>query len=142
MVQEGNGKGDGEGGESERVRSVKEEKPKAKPAKTIAVKRIHKEGPAVLVEWQDGGKYRRGVVPVEEFKPKGVAEDVLEAALPYGEKWSDVSGVTVAAEQELYRAGIWTKDDLLKRSGEIKGILARVYIVPLFIKLLERAKED
>ena len=138
MVQGRNAEGNGEGSEGERVRSVT---PKAKLDKMIAVKRVHKEGPAALVEWQDGGQYRRGIVPVETVLEGKVAQSVLDASIPFGEKWSDVSGVTAALEQELYRQGVWTKEDLRARSESARSAIQQIYVVPLMKRLLLAAKE-
>ena len=100
-IQETNGKGDAESGKSKRARPVK--------VKLVLVDVVHKEGEAALVQWAERGKYVRGIVPVASVEEGQVAADDLAAALPYGDDFGKVTGVTAGVGKALKNHGIWTK---------------------------------
>lgn len=107
----------------------------------MAVKVIRREKKAALVEWIDRGKYHRASVPAREIQDGTVDNDVLEAGIPYGERWRDVDGVTAEIEQELYRHGIWTRDDLLANSHQARNAVQKMLVGPVMSALLKKAKQ-
>jgi hypothetical protein len=78
-------------------------------------------------------------VPVEAINEGRVNSDDLEAAIPWGEEWSEEKGVTKALEQELYKHGIWTWQDMLEKSHLARAAIQKVYVVPLIRQLLDTA---
>jgi hypothetical protein len=137
MVQETDGNGDEEGRSEKRSRTVKK-----KTVPLVPTKRIHQDGDAVLVEWHDGTNLRRGIIPIEARKSNDVAQDVLEAALDWGDDFTQVEGVTNELAAALHNSGIWTAADFLQKSHLARGAIQQVYAVPLLQRLLEFAKAN
>ena len=102
---------------------------KPKPVKRVPVK-VVREGVTVLVEWLDRtGVERRAVLPPESVERSSVAEDVLEAAAPYGERWEEKVGKLPTGKQlseRLHVRGIWTLDDM---RANPQGAMQSIYEV-------------
>lgn len=95
------------------------------------VKIIRQEGMVSLVEWLDTyGLYHRSVIPSELVDNKRrVSENELNRGVKYGEDWSEVMDFTADPddiEQELYRVGIWTGDDILDNPDAVRGAIQKV----------------
>ena len=86
------------------------------------VKKIRRKGHGVLVEFECDGRLQRVVVPPDSVNDGHVEDDVLGMGIPYGEPWSQLIGnlTAVQVENALYRAGIWTLDDL--RQNPMAGV--------------------
>ncbi len=120
IVQEKDGEGDGEGSKSKRARPVK--------VKMVAVQVIHTEGAAALVQWHERGKNTRGIVPAASVKDEQVAADELKAALPYGDDFSKVKGVTAEVVTALKNHGVWTKADALASPRRVREAVMIGYV--------------
>ena len=96
--------------------------------KMVVVKVIHKEGEAALVQWTERGKYIRGIVPVVAVKDGQVAADDLAAALPYGDDFSKVKGVTAEVVKALKNHGVWTKADALASPRRVREAVMIGYV--------------
>lgn len=93
----------------------------------VAVRVISRQGAAVLVErvTADGDLARyqvpKEVISQPPIDSATVPAGELDQAIPYGLPWELMLTITFTAEdvaRELRKAGIWTKDDLL-RGGEV-----------------------
>ncbi len=130
-VQETDGKGDGESSKSKRAR----------PVKLVAVKVVHTEGEAALVQWDERGKYVRGIVPAASVKDGQVAADELKAALPYGDDFSKVKGVTAEVVKALKNHGVWTKADALASPRSVREAVMIGY-VPATVQAIRAYAEE
>lgn len=120
-----------------------EELKKAKKPKQVQVRVIQRRGESALVEWLDGELQNRAMIPVTAVVDGHVAEDVLNAGVPYGVPWAELVQLTATAEAvqaELYRVGVWTVVDLRQKPQLALGALQRVYGVDLSA-LMRAAKE-
>jgi hypothetical protein len=127
-IQAGDGKGDVKRAQSKRARNIK-------------VKIIERQGQTVLVEHDRGAGPHRVFVPADKLEGNDIGEDVLNAGIPYGEDWTTwvdkEHGEAFAAQ--LCATQIWTKDDLLARSHEVRAALQRIYVNPKLTEMLRRA---
>lgn len=104
-----------------------------------------------LVEWLDGEGYHRGTIPEEVIQNSSVVEGVLDMAIPYGINWEYVLDGVIgnvtpqSMAQALYKAGIWTVDDIRTRSEAAQGAIKSAYgadIQVIFRAAFEYAKEQ
>jgi hypothetical protein len=110
----------------------------------IPVKVVRTEGAVALVEWGDHvrGTVPTGVVTVGAYgSPDGVAEKFLKAAIPYGEKWSQIEGMTEPLETLLREQGIYTAEDLLTKNVQARNCLQRALVIPLMQALIAHARK-
>ena len=134
MVQTTDGDGDVESGEKKRVREVKAQPP-------VRVRTVHSEKKVVLVEWAVEGILHRATLPVGSVEFGMVAADILAQAIPYGKIWEDENFPPVdikALANELRREGIWTEEDLLRRTDLVRAAAQRAYINPLINQLIDK----
>jgi hypothetical protein len=106
---------------------------------------VHREKNAALVEYVEKGSPKRAVVPAEAvagIKEGEIGDDVLEAAIPYGDDFGSLRGVTVDIVDKLHGAGIWTKADVLARSQIVRKAVQQALVPPIMTRLLEFAKEE
>lgn len=124
-VQETNGKGDARGRKSKRTRH-------------LVVKVIERQGKAVLVEWIDKDQYKRATVPGNKLDGDRCAADVLAQGVAYGVDWetvlSEFPGADVIAN-ELRRQGIWTREDFNRNVTQVRGIINRLFVIPLIAEM-------
>ena len=130
-IQETDGRGDGESSKSKRAR----------PVKMVAVTVVHEEGDAALVQWTERGKYVRGIVPVASVKDNQVTADDLAAALPYGDDFSTVKGVTAEVAKALKNHGVWTKADALASPRLVREAVMIGY-VPMTVQAIRAYAEE
>ena len=133
-IQEMDGKGDGESSKSKRARPVK--------VKLVAVKVVHEEGEAVLVQWAERGKLQRTILPAASVKDEQVAADELAAGLPYGDDFSKVKGITAKVVVELKNHGVWTKADALAQPGQVSKAVMIGYVPATADAIMEFSKEE
>lgn len=92
---------------------------------------IQPKGAAAVVEWVDREGIHRSIIPRSEIDSEGsVSDETLQAGVPYGAQWSEVELKPITGEmveQALYRAGIWTFDDLQKNSAAAIGAIHSAY---------------
>ncbi len=131
-IQETNGSRDAKSGEGKRAR----------PVKMVAVQVVHEEGEAALVQWHERGKYVRGIVPVASVKDGQVAADDLAAALPYGDDFSKVKGVTAEVVKALKNHGVWTKADALASPRRVREAVMIGYVPATVQAIREFAEEE
>lgn len=109
----------------------------------IKVRVVQRRGESALVEWLDGERQSRAMIPATAVVDDLVAEDVLAAGIPYGVPWGELVQLTAtpdAVQAELYRVGVWTVDDLRQNPQLALGALQRVYGTDL-AALMRAAKE-
>lgn len=131
-IQETDAKGDGQSSESKRAR----------PVKMTQVKVVHIEGEAALVQWHERGKKTRGIVPVASVKGDQVAADELKAALPYGDDFSEVKGITAGVVKALKNHGVWTKADALASPQRVREAVMIGYVPVTIDAIMEFSKEE
>jgi hypothetical protein len=101
----------------------------------MKIKLVSKQGHAALIEWTDAtGGLHRSIVPVEAITEGriGLAEldyaihqDGIDLVAALGK-----DEITISAQKlqnELRRAGVWTKEDYLAKPTIIFGVLQRLY---------------
>lgn len=108
---------------------VEEKKPKK-----IKVQIVKIVGDTALVQWTDGKRRKRGFVPHNKIDGDKVDEKIIEMAKPYGIPFADIIKLKASSqelEDRLYDEGIWTIEDLNKKSKFLPGILQSVYAVDM-----------
>jgi predicted flap endonuclease-1-like 5' DNA nuclease len=105
---------------------------------------VRREDNAALIEYVEGGKLKRAVLPNKDVEGKQaeIGDDVIESAIPYGDDLGSIKGVTVALVEQLHARGVWTKADVLARSHLVRQAIQVTLVPPLMTALLEFAKED
>ncbi|HCB12253.1 MAG TPA: hypothetical protein DEP36_01590 [Gammaproteobacteria bacterium] len=86
-----------------------------------------------LIEWLEDGEIQRSLIPATEVDAAGECQ-FPERGLPYGIEWRDYVTATITPDdiqRSLRNAGIWTVQDLLRRSGEAQGAVNAAYSVIL-----------
>ena len=114
---------------------------KIKPAPAVQVRTIETGKEVMLVEWAEGGKLHRAMLPIGSVELNTVAADVLTQAMTYGQTWEDEDFPAVDAEvlaNELRREGIWTPEDLLQKTHLARAAIQRAYINPVIKQLVEK----
>lgn len=122
----------------------------------ISVRVIRNKGFVSIVEWSDGERFRRTVVPRNEVcdgenDTKLVALDSLEMGIPYGIDWEHripkeeyfISREELARQLEV--SGIWTKEDYDKNPGVVQAAVlgtAREILTDLFITVRSIPKQE
>jgi len=104
---------------------------------------IRQERQSALVEWHDGERMARAIVPAASVSGDEVSAQTLKHGVPWGVPWEDVLSIDVtpqAIADELRRRGIWTAGDLAARPQEAVAALQRVYAVSL--AALRKAAEE
>jgi len=120
----------------------KQTRPKPKP-KLIPVSVLKREGDVVLVEWVKNGEAFRGYLPQAVLGDKGVFEDELEAAMPYGIPWADVLTINSSVSElgkQLKNAGLWTAKDVSQNPRVVIGAIQAALQVDL-TKVLTVARQ-
>lgn len=108
----------------------------------MRIKVIERQGGAALVEWLDGDKLHRATVPSDKLKGDSVSKSDLTMGVPYGEPWAELLTITATSEQleqELYRRGLWTGEDIRRNPEAAKGALMTVIGID-FAALLRAAR--
>ena len=104
--------------------------------KTVRI--IARKNKSTLVEWADDSGLHRGFVPSDSIAldPDSgralsfVAIDDLAMALPYGLPWADIVELVISMkemEQHLYKAGIWTADDVRENPLVALAAIGKAY---------------
>ena len=115
---------------------------KPKP-RLVAVQVVRVTGGSALVEFARKGKAQRVTVPAAELQAGKVAQDVLDAGIPYGLPWEETELASITAADlaaNLRTAGIWTTEDLQRNTQKAVGVLQATYQLDL-AALLRFAKE-
>ena len=108
-------------------------KEKKRKASKIAVKILKTAKGSSLVKWTEkDGAMRMGYIPTETIEKDGAEGEVLEMAIPYGVPWEalELPNLTVKGKEmlcsELHRLGIWTAEDLRKKTVAVLGAINNV----------------
>jgi hypothetical protein len=107
------------------------------------VKIISRQGQSALVEFTKNDRLQRATVPVEDIVDSQISDYKLKLGIPYGIEWSKyikLEATPQDLEQNLRRAGIWTKQDALTNAQRVLGAIQKTYQVDLGT-LLRIAKE-
>jgi hypothetical protein len=102
--------------------------------KLIPVSVLKRDGDVVLVEWVRDGEAFRGYLPQAMLGDSGVAEDELEAAMPYGIPWADVLTINASVSdlnKRLKNAGLWTAADVQNNPRVVIGAIQAAFDVDL-----------
>lgn len=94
------------------------------------------------MQWIARGKKTRGIVPAASVKDKQVAADELAAALPYGDDFSKVKGITAGVVVALKNHGIWTKADALASPRRVREAVMVGYVSATAQAIREYAEEE
>ena len=100
----------------------------------VAVSTVRVTGEGALVEYAQKGKAKRVTIPASEVRGGKVAQDVLDAGIPYGLPWEEVQLATITADElaaNLRKAGIWTAEDLRRNTQKAVGVLQATYRLDL-----------
>jgi hypothetical protein len=101
----------------------------------VKIKLISKQGHAALIEWTDAtGGLHRSIVPTEAITEGRIDPAELDYAIHQdGIDLVAALGkdeITISAQKlqnELRRAGVWTKEDYLAKPTIIFGVLQKLY---------------
>jgi len=115
---------------------------KSKKKMMVGVTILSRKNQSVLIEWHDGdGSLCRSYMPassIHNVRPSGKAGEVdsndLALGIAYGIPWSKfirLSATPEQVEQALYRAGIWTREELKRGPATAVSALRDVYSVDL-----------
>lgn len=105
-----------------------------KKLKLIPVREIQRTQKAVTVEWVIKGALKRGTLPAEKVSGETVDEPTLDAAVPYGVPWGEMTikrfdGADL--EKALHAADIWTAEEAMKSAAKVVGVLQELYCLHL-----------
>lgn len=80
-------------------------------------------------------------MPAAKLKGNDVGEDVLGAGIPHGEDWTAWVDKDhgEAFSNQLHASQIYTKQDFLALSREVRAALQRIYVNPKMTEMLHRA---
>jgi hypothetical protein len=109
----------------------------------IEVKIISQRGQSALVEYHEGDKLKRATIPMADIMDNKVSSYKLHLGISYGVEWAKYVTLQATPEQlqeNLRRAGIWTKEDALTNAGKVLGVIQATYQLDLGT-LLRIAKE-
>lgn len=98
------------------------------------VKIISKRGQSALVEYIEGGELKRATVPAGDIVDGEISSYKLRMGIPYGVEWSKYITLQATPKQlqdNLRRAGIWTKEDALTNAGAVLGAIQATYQIDL-----------
>lgn len=90
----------------------------------MQIRIISEQDQSILIEWHDGERYHRSVVPKKEVNHGEVKAP--ELGIPYGEDWTKLIKAKVnpgLIDHELKKAGIWTIDDLRRNVAIAQGAI-------------------
>ena len=102
----------------------KPEKPR-NTTKRVPVTLVSREGKSVVVQYKDGGREVRVMVPAKAYEER-MSADVLEAGISMSVPWADFLKPTVTGamlEKALYHHGIWTKRDWQTKPRQVLSAL-------------------
>lgn len=102
-------------------------------SKAVLVTVIERKGESALVEWIVSGIPKRAFIPAVEVIEDQAPFDVLEAGVPYGVDWENVTLEASAAALaiNLRKNGIWTGSDLTANVQVAFGCIQATYGVDL-----------
>jgi hypothetical protein len=103
------------------------------------MKTISKSGQSKIVEYEELGQMKRGVLPLDS--------ETIELGIPYGLPFALLlkenhvnSEMAIKIEQELHNRGIWTLSDLKQNTNAAIGAIQAAYALDVQ-KLLILAKK-
>jgi tryptophan synthase alpha subunit len=102
-------------------------------SKAVLVNVIERKGESALVEWIVSGIPRRAFIPAVEIIEDQAPIDILEAGVPYGVDWENITLEASAAALaiNLRRNNIWTSADLQANVQVVLGCIQATYGVDL-----------
>ncbi len=104
-----------------------------KKPKLIPVKKIYDGDKAVVIEWQEKGRTKRGSIPTAEYAEK-VDADLLAASIPYGVPFEDMPLKQFTGEDladAIHAAGVWTEEQVRVNAQKLVGVLRELYGIDL-----------
>lgn len=104
------------------------EKPKRR--QMVGVRVIRRLGKSSALQYLEGDKLKAVVVPAEVLEGDKADAAELEKGAPYGVAWSELVDLPAdpeAVEQELYRQGLWTPEDVRTKPQRVMAALMTVY---------------
>lgn len=97
----------------------------------LSAKEVARFGDSVIVERVEAdGRLQRRIVPARLLNGDKIAKDDWDAGAVYGVEWERYIALSTTPErvaEQLRRAGIWTKSDLLKNPRAAFGALQSAY---------------
>ena len=110
------------------MKDGKVEKPKRR--EMVGVRVIRRLGKSSALQYLEGDKLKAVVVPAEVLEGDKADAAELEKGAPYGIAWSELVDLPAdpeAVEQELYRQGLWTPEDVRTKPQRVMAALMTVY---------------
>jgi hypothetical protein len=102
----------------------------------MEIKVVDRDGKAVVVEWVDNGRLKRGVLPAKDVKRgKYTTKTALRRAAPYGLPWEELVQLRATSEdlaEQLRKRGIWNLEDLWSKGEEVQAAIMATYRVDMF----------
>ena len=115
----------------------------------IKVRIIRRKNGLSLIEWRDSNeKFHRGWIPdIEISFGSGNEGNVLDPdmSVPYGIPWREfisINATPVGIEDELYRRGIWTIEELRADPKSAQAAIQAVYGMDLSALLNEMSRYE
>ena len=96
----------------------------------IPVTIIEHRGDSVLVEWLEGDRLKRAVIPAAKAADGVTDPETLDFGIPHGLPWEEMielHATPALIAEELRKRGIWTIDDMHRDQSAIFGALQAVY---------------
>ena len=93
--------------------------------KMVACKRVETRKGAVVVQYAEGGRQKRVVLPEGAFSER-LPLDMLTQGIPLGIDWAGALKPSVTGqmlEDTLHNHGIWTKNDWRTRPRQVMSAL-------------------
>jgi len=111
----------------------------------ITIKVISQRGQSALVEYIKDGVLKRVTIPTKDIVDGQISNYKLKLGIPYGIEWSKyirLDATPQDLEQNLRRAGIWTKEDALQNAQRVLGAIQATYQVDLgaIMRIAKEAK--
>lgn len=100
---------------------------------------IKTEGHSKLVEYQEEGKPKRVILPVNEHD--------TNLGIPYGYDFANslkdfvCSDMAQRIENELHRTNLWTLSDILNNPAKVQGAILAAYAID-YSFILQLAKKE
>ena len=115
----------------EQQTELQEKQAKPPRKKMVHARLIAHKGAAALVEYIDGGLFRRCYIPLAEFDAEKAQADeaVLKAGVPYGVDWSRVELKQLdplELDQELKRRDLWTLEDIREHPEQAHAAINKI----------------
>lgn len=133
MVQDTDGRRDEGSGSGERAREV-----------TVTVDVIAKRGRSVVVQYTQGKRTKRMLVPDAVVSGGKATLSDLEAGIPFSIEWGEALKIKVTSDEvteALRGAGIWTVEDAYADPGRFQQVIHKLAVRQAVVGLAKLRQE-